>query len=156
VSPSGTERDYRWFTQQELPLNLTLWVVQGLLAALFLSTGYMHTLQPWEKLTKMLPAIASFPQAFVRFLGVCELLGVVGLVVPGIVIQELAGAGLPAMVVSILPWLTVAAALSFAIDMFSATILHLRRKEYPFIGVTLVLLALTLFIAYGRWMVVPF
>lgn len=136
-------------------MNLALWVVQGLLAALFLYSGWGHALQQWDALAKRLPAIADLSPRFIRFLGICELLGVVALVVPGIVTQALGGAGLPVSLVHLLPWLTVAAVLGFAFEMLSATIFHIRRKEYSLIGVTVVVLVLALFVAYGRWTLSP-
>ena len=58
--------------------NVELWIVQGLLAALFLFAGGMKLLTPVEVLSAMSP----FPGAFIRFIGVCEVLGGVGLILP--------------------------------------------------------------------------
>lgn len=137
-------------------MNLALWLVQGLLAVLFVYVGWGHALERWEALTKRLPALLSLPPAFVRFLGSCELLGVLALLVPGVVIQALAGAGLPAALVMVLPWLTIAAGLGFTFEMLSATLFHVRRREFAILGATLVPLAMALFVAYGRWTLSPF
>src|SRR5262245_11602373 len=76
-------------------MNVTLWIVQGLLTALFLFGGVVKlTMTPEE-----LAAVCSLPVLFVRFISVCELLGGLGLVLPGIFkirteLTPLAAAGL--------------------------------------------------------------
>src|ERR1700737_4829439 len=72
-----------------------LWVVQGLLAIIFLLSGGMKLALPLEALTKQMP----LPGLFVRFLGVAEVLGAIGLVLPGLLrvrlgLTSLAAAGL--------------------------------------------------------------
>jgi hypothetical protein len=58
--------------------NVGLWVVQGVLAALFLFAGGMKLITPVEVLSVMSP----FPGEFIRFIGACEVLGALGLVLP--------------------------------------------------------------------------
>jgi hypothetical protein len=58
--------------------NVTMWVVQGLLAALFLFAGGMKLITPVEVLSVMSP----FPGEFIRFIGACEVLGALGLILP--------------------------------------------------------------------------
>ena len=75
--------------------NVTLWVVQGLLAALFLFAGVMKLVLPVEAMA----GPVALPGLFLRFIGVCESLGAVGLILPGLlrIHQELtpvAAAGL--------------------------------------------------------------
>ena len=75
--------------------NVTLWVVQGLLAALFLFAGVMKLVLPVEAMA----GPVALPGLFLRFIGVCEALGAVGLILPGLlrIHQELmpvAAAGL--------------------------------------------------------------
>jgi len=76
--------------------------------------------------------------AFVRFVGISELLGALGLILP--------------LVTGILPWLTVLAATGLtiiqALAIFSE---HLPKKEYNVIPVNIVLLALAVFVVIGRW-----
>ena len=60
--------------------NITLWIVQVVLAGLFLFAGGMKLVAPIEMLTAQLP----LPGVFVRFIGVCEVLGALGLVLPGL------------------------------------------------------------------------
>ena len=60
--------------------NVTLWVVQGLLAALFLFAGVMKLVLPVEAMA----GPVALPGLFLRFIGVCEALGALGLVLPGL------------------------------------------------------------------------
>jgi drug/metabolite transporter (DMT)-like permease len=57
-----------------------LWTVQGLLAAMFLFAGAMKWVMP----VALLEAQSHLPGAFVRFIGVCEILGAIGLILPGL------------------------------------------------------------------------
>jgi hypothetical protein len=81
------------------------------------------------------------PAPFVRFIGVAEILGAIGLILPALT--------------GILPWLTVAAAIGLAIVMASAIIFHLMRGEANHIAVNVVFLALLLFVVYGRLALAP-
>ncbi|MCD6031422.1 MAG: DoxX family protein [Thermomicrobiales bacterium] len=76
-------------------MKYALWVVQVLLALAFVSAGAIKLISPDEVLTAWYP----FPAAFIRFIGVCELLGAVGLILPGLLrirqgLTPLAAAGL--------------------------------------------------------------
>ena len=81
------------------------------------------------------------PAALVRFIGVAELLGAIGLIVPAIT--------------GIQSWLTVAAAGGLALVMLLAAIYHASRREYSHIGANVVLLLLAAFILVGRWVLAP-
>ena len=118
-------------------MNIALWIVQGLLALAFLMAGFMKAFRPIEALKKNMAWVATTAPSFVRFIGVAELLGAIGLILP--------------KATGILPWLTVAAAIGLIIVMISAAIFHASRKEYSHIGPNIVLLLLAAFIAVGRW-----
>ncbi len=81
-------------------LSVALWTIQGGLALLFLFAGSMKLIMPIEMLT----AQTSLPGWFIQFIGVCEMLGALGLVLPGIVrihteLTPLAAAGLVCIMV---------------------------------------------------------
>jgi uncharacterized membrane protein YphA (DoxX/SURF4 family) len=90
---------------RRLNRNSVLWIVQGFLALVFLSAGAMKLVTPMEELTKDV----DLPGLFVRFLGVAEVLGAVGLIVPRLV--------------KVRPGLTPLAASGLVVIMIGATVL---------------------------------
>ena len=122
-------------------MTYALWIVQGLLALVFLFTGGTKLVLPLE----VLRAQSPLPGWFVRFLGVAEVLGAIGLVLPGLL--------------SIRPGLTPLAAAGLLIIMIGATVLTLAGVV-PGGGVGPVLIPLVLgllsaFVAYGSWRLAP-
>jgi uncharacterized membrane protein YphA (DoxX/SURF4 family) len=119
-------------------MNITLWVLQILLAVAFFAHGWLLLMPPPEIAAHM---TASLPRPFWVFLGVAEVLAAVGLILPG--------------VTRILPALVPAAAAGVMFVMISATLWHLARAEFSSAGITLVLLAMATFTAYARWRIAP-
>ena len=115
-------------------MSIALWVVQILLAIVFLLTGGMKLTQSKEQLDEA--GFAEFALSTVRLIGVLELLGAIGVVLPA--------------VTGILPWLTPLAAVGLALTMIGAAITHLRRGEYPNIVVNLIIFALAVFVGRTR------
>jgi uncharacterized membrane protein YphA (DoxX/SURF4 family) len=115
-------------------MNSALWVVQVLLAAAFVFVGVKKVFQ-YDR------AKTSLPRGLVTFIGVSELLGGLGLLLPALT--------------GILPWLTPLAAVGLAIIMILASIFHATRGEAQGIITTVVLLVLAVFVAYGRFVVLP-
>ena len=122
-------------------MNIALWVVQGLLALLFLMSGSIKAFTPLATMRKKMTWANDFPAAFVRFLGLAELLGAIGLIAPA--------------VTGIQSWLTLAAALGLVMVMVSASVFHASRREYQHLGIPLVLLGLSVFVVLGRGVLVP-
>ncbi|HWZ17186.1 MAG TPA: DoxX family protein [Ktedonobacteraceae bacterium] len=122
-------------------MNIALWVVQILLALAFGMAGIMKVTQPIDKLEARMGWVKSVGPRGVRLIGSLEILGAIGLILPA--------------VTGILPWLTPVAAACLALTMLGAMITHGRRSEYSQIGINLVLLVLTLFVAYGRFVIIP-
>jgi uncharacterized membrane protein len=122
-------------------MNIALWVVQGLLALAFLLAGAMKSFAPLENLKKNMAWTGQVPVGLVRFIGIAELLGGIGLILPA--------------VTHILPWLTATAAVGLVLVMIGAAIYHASHKEWSSIGVNVVLLLLALFIVLGRVMWSP-
>jgi putative oxidoreductase len=119
-------------------VNILLWVFQVVLAAAFFAHGLLVLSPPPDIAAQML---ASLPRWFWVFLGVAELAAAVGLTLPG--------------VTHIMPWLVSWAAAGVMIVMISATMYHITRGEFSSAAVTLVLLALSTFVAYMRSKVRP-
>jgi uncharacterized membrane protein len=118
-------------------VNVFLWIVQAILAAMFVMAGLMKSTQPQEKLAPKLPWVADFTPGTVKFIGVVELLGGLGLILPA--------------ATGIAPVLTPAAATGLAIAMILAAATHIRRREPSGVAVNAVLFALAVFVAWGRF-----
>ena len=118
-------------------MNLALWIVQVLLACLFLFSGGMKLALPLEKLA----GPVSMPGFFLRFIGMCELLGGLGLVLPGLL--------------RIRPGLTPLAAAGLVIIMIGATAITLSSMGIVMSLIPFVTGLLAAFVAYGRWRLAP-
>lgn len=117
-------------------MNTLLWIIQGLLAAMFLLAGGMKTFMPKDKLTKMSWTVNA-SVAKIKFVGISELLIAFGLVLP-----QLTG---------ILPVLTPVAACGMVVIMILAAVEHYNSNEMKAIGMNMVFLLLAAFVAYGRF-----
>lgn len=120
-------------------MNITLWIAQGLLAAMYLMAGSMKAFQPARvRGNPQMTWAKDRADGFIRFVGTSELLGALGLILP--------------LVTGILPWLTVLAAVGLTlIQLLAIFTEHLPRKEYNVIPVNIILLALAVFVVIGRW-----
>jgi len=119
-------------------MNIALWIIQGLLAALFLFAGGTKLIMPIEEMTKDMPAM---PGLFLRFIGVCEILGAFGLVLPWLT--------------RIKPWLTPLAAAGLVIIMIGAVVITIATMGFVMAILPLVTGILAAFVAYGRWRLTP-
>ncbi len=118
-------------------MNIALWVVQILLAVAFLGSGLMKLTQPKEKIATSMAWAADFSPTAIKLIGLVEVLGALGLVLPA--------------VTGIAPILTPLAAVGLALVMVGAAITHARRGESQMIVVNVVLLLLAAFVAWGRF-----
>jgi uncharacterized membrane protein YphA (DoxX/SURF4 family) len=119
-------------------MNVALWILQALLAALFLWHGWLFLSPPAELIEIMNKEFALW---FRIFLGVAEVLAAIGLIVPG--------------ATRILPSLIPITAVCLMIVMVSATVLHSTRDETGSAITTAVLFVVLTFVAYMRWKVNP-
>ena len=122
-------------------LNIALWVAQVLLAAMFLMAGIMKATQPIEELSQSMTWVNDFSAGMVRFIGISELLGGIGLLLPALL--------------RIKPIFTPLAALGLFIIMVLAFIYHISNAEYQALGINLILGAIAVFIAWGRYKKAP-
>jgi uncharacterized membrane protein YphA (DoxX/SURF4 family) len=118
-------------------MNVVLWVLQGLLAAMFAAAGVMKLSQPKEKLAKNMGWVDDFSANTVRFIGGVELLAAIGLILPA--------------ATRIAPILTPLAAVGLGVTMVLAAATHVRRKEFSSLPVNAVLFALAAVVAWGRF-----
>jgi len=120
-------------------MTYALWVIQGLLALLFLFAGGMKLILPVEEMTKQMPV--PLPGLFLRFIAVVEVLGALGLILPGLL--------------RIRPGLTPLAAAGLVIIMIGATMVTLAGGAVGPALMPLVVGLLAAFVAYGRWRLAP-
>ena len=118
-------------------MNVFLWILQALLAAIFAVAGVMKITQSKEKLEPRLPWTADFSIGTLRFIGTAELAGALGLILPA--------------VTGIATILTPLAATGLAVVMVLASFTHLRRKEPSSIAVNAVLFIAAAVVAWGRF-----
>jgi hypothetical protein len=118
-------------------MNVALWIVQGLLAALFLFGGVVKLIMPVEEMTKEI----ALPGGFLRFIAVVEVLGALGLILPGLL--------------RIRPWLTPLAAVGLVIIMIGAVVVTLGPGGILPALFPLGVGVLAAFVAYGRWRLAP-
>jgi uncharacterized membrane protein YphA (DoxX/SURF4 family) len=123
-------------------MNIALWIIQVLLALLFLFAGGTKLVIPPDVLMKMgSPNQIQLPGLFIQFIGVCEVLGGLGLILPGLL--------------RIKPGLTPLAAAGLVIIMIGATVLTTMGDGFAMALPSFVVGLLAAFVAYGRWRVVP-
>jgi uncharacterized membrane protein len=118
-------------------MNVFLWILQIVLAAMFALAGVRKSTQPKEKLVTRLPWVEDFSAGTVRLIGIVELLGAIGLVLPA--------------ALDIAPVLTPLATTGLAIVMALAVNTHRRRHEPSGMALTAGLLAAALVVAWGRF-----
>ena len=114
-------------------MTYALWIVQALLAAMFVFAGGMKLVLPLDKLT----GPVALPGWFLRFIGVCEVLGGVGLILPGLL--------------RIRPGLTPLAAVGLVVIMIGAIVITLIGGQPGAALISLLVGLLAAFVAYGRW-----
>jgi uncharacterized membrane protein YphA (DoxX/SURF4 family) len=119
-------------------MNVALWIIQVLLALLFVFSGVMKFVMPVEEMTKQMPMM---PGWFLHFIGVAEILGGLGLVLPGLL--------------RVRPGLTPLAAAGLVIILIGAVVTTAIVGPLLMTLLPLTVGVLTAFVAYGRWRLVP-
>jgi hypothetical protein len=117
-------------------LNISLWVVQALLGVLFIGTGLWKLLTPVADLAAMIPWAGQVSEGFLQGTAVIDLLGGIGVLLPALT--------------RIKPGLTVLAALGCALLQVCAIVFHVSRGEGVNTPFNVVLVGLSLFVAWGR------
>ena len=118
-------------------MNVFLWVLQGVLAAMYLVSGSMKVSKPKSELEKQLPWVEDFSSGTVKLIGAAELTGAVSLVVPALT--------------GIAVVLTPVAATGLAVTMLLAVLTHIRRREPGAVGFTAALMLADALVAGGRF-----
>ncbi len=131
-------------TDQQKPskaLHISLWAVQVILAASLIWAAAMKLFQPVEKLAEMWPWAGQVSTGLLKFTGVTDLLGGLGLILPALL--------------RIRPRLTWISAACIVLLMMVASIFHISRGEASLIAPNIVFALLAAFVAWGRYKKVP-
>ena len=119
-------------------MNTILWIAQAVLAIAFLYSGFCKSVYSQQKLiAKGQTGVAGYAPATIHFIGIAEMLGAIGIILPWLT--------------GIWPVLTPIAAICFAIIMLLAAPIHYRLKEPRNVATNITLLVLALLVAWGRW-----
>lgn len=123
-------------------MNTVLWIVQGLLAAIFLMAGLMKALQSKAQIKERAGDAMSWTDDFSEFqvtgIGMLEVLGALGLILP--------------LLTGIFPFLTPLAAAGLVLTMVGAALTHLRRGDgFQPVMMNVVLMAMAVFVVIGRF-----
>jgi uncharacterized membrane protein YphA (DoxX/SURF4 family) len=123
-------------------MNIVLWIIQVLLTLLFLFAGGTKLYFSMEQMKAMSPPNAiMLPGLLLKFIGVCEVLGAFGLILPGLL--------------RIRPGLTPLAAAGLTIIMIGAVAFTIMTEGVVMAITPLITLILTMFVGYGRWRLAP-
>jgi uncharacterized membrane protein YphA (DoxX/SURF4 family) len=119
-------------------MNLALWIIAIVLTVVFAASGLMKQFVPKDKLVTSGQGWAQdFSPPAIRLIGIAEILGAIGLVLPA--------------ALQIAPMLVPLAAVGLALVMAGAAAVHARRKEAPMVAMNAVLLVLAVIVAWGRF-----
>ena len=124
-------------------LNIALWIAQIALIGVFGMTGVMKAFFPIAELSKSIAWTGEVPVFMVRFIGICEMAGALGLI-------------LPAMMKVLPGYLTPMASIGLFAVMFLAIGFHAMRGETAMtLPINLILGSVALFVAWGRYRMYP-
>ena len=123
-------------------MNIALWIVAGALAIGYIAGGIIKLTWTHERYAASLHWPEDFTPGTVKFMGVVEIAGGLGLVLPGLL--------------SIAPVLVPIAASGMALYMAGAATERIRRLEYKELLGDLLFLAGLIFVAWGRFSIIPF
>lgn len=118
-------------------MNTILWIGAAVVAVAFLAAGFVKATQPKDKLATTMGWVEDYSANAVRMIGLVEILGALGLILPA--------------ALKIAPWLTPLAAVGLAVTMLLAVVVHVRRGEAALAVPSAVLFVLTAALAVLRF-----
>ena len=116
-------------------MNTTIWIIQALLSAGFITSGLMGLLLPKEKIKEKLPYANDFPLTTVRFIGLSKLLGAIGVLFPSLILDRWS-------------YFVPAAAFGLSLVMIGALIYHIKKRERKELIPPVILLLMSIFVLY--------
>jgi putative oxidoreductase len=122
-------------------MKKVLWILQVVLAAMFIMAGTFKTFTPIPELAVKMPWVNDFSEGMVRFIGASQLLGGLGLLLPS--------------VLRIKPILSVVAGFALALVMIFAAVYHISKGEFSALPTNFILGGLAAYVAWARWRKFP-
>ncbi len=118
-------------------MNTLLWVLQSLIAFIFMYSGINKSIVSEQKLVaKGQTGVEGLPLPLIRFIGISEIFGAIGIILPTLL--------------HILPILAIISAICFAVIMVPAALIHYNRRENKNVLLNCTIFLVCVFIAYGR------
>lgn len=118
-------------------MNTILWILQSLIAVIFLYSGVKKSTYSEHKLVSIgMTGVEGLPIAVIRFIGISEILGTIGIIIP--------------LLINIIPVLTPISAICFAVIMIPAGIIHYKRHEAKNVLTNCIVFLICSLIFYGR------
>lgn len=118
-------------------MNNLLWIAQGMLAIAFFYSGLNKSIYSEKQLiAKGQTGVVNLSTPFIRFIGITEIAGAIGVIVPWLL--------------NIMPVLTPVSAIGFCVIMIPAAVIHTRLKEPKNVATNVFLFALSVFVIWGR------
>ncbi len=124
-------------------INTALWVIQTILGIKLITVSYTHGLrQSQPTMQEAIRKLGRSSKPLLYTIAFCTFIGTVGLTLPGVLGSSI--------------WVTPVTALILSIMLLISILFHIKSREKPKIFVSIILFALAAFVAYGRWVLVPF
>jgi hypothetical protein len=124
-------------------INTALWIIQIILGIKLITVSYTHGLrQSQSTMQEAIQKMGRFSRPLLYIISACTLMGTVGLILPAVLRSP--------------TWITPVTALILSILLLFSIFFHIKYREKPKVFVSIILFALAAFVAYGRWVLVPF
>lgn len=124
-------------------MDIILWIIQIILGIKLITVSYTHGLRQSQlTMQEAIQKMGKSSRPLLYIVAVCTFIGTVGLILPGILGSS--------------TWITPVTALILSIMLLISILFHVKSREKPKIFVSIILFAFAAFVAYGRWVLVPF
>jgi uncharacterized membrane protein YjjP (DUF1212 family) len=123
-------------------MNIALWIIQIILGIKLITVSYTHGLrQSQSTMQEAIQKMGQFSQPLLYIIAVCTFIGTVGLILPGVFESA--------------TWIIPVTAVILSIMLLFSIFFHIKSREKPKVFVSVILFAFAVFVAYGRWVLVP-
>lgn len=122
-------------------MKKVIWILQVVLALMFLMAGSLKTFSPIAELAEKMPWVTEYSEGMVRFVGISELLGGLGIILPSIL--------------RIKPFLTTVAGFALGLVMILAAAYHISKSEFSALPMNFILGGIAVYVAWARWRKFP-